>query len=186
MFSGPSANHTPSGVVCNTVQGIPQVERKWCNRRMKPIDSIRRERLAEIVSREGLAVASKRFGKPDRQINDMLARRKSFGEKVARAMEKSYSPTADPGWLDRPSEEEPSNPPGETGVPEYAELTIGQMMEALVCKLLHEAHPADIEAAPSDLKRLIEKARDPGARVRMSPAREHMPDRRRANDGRQR
>jgi hypothetical protein len=62
----------------------------------------RRSILRAIVERDGLSVAAKRFGKPDRQINDMIAGRKAFGEKVARAMEKNYAPERDPGWLDQP------------------------------------------------------------------------------------
>lgn len=52
-----------------------------------------------IVERDGLASASKRFGKPDSQINDMLAGRKSFGEKVARDMESKYSPDRPAGFF---------------------------------------------------------------------------------------
>ena len=53
-----------------------------------------------LVDRDGLAATARRFGKPDRQINDMLAGRKAFGEKVARSMEARYDPTRPPGWLD--------------------------------------------------------------------------------------
>lgn len=53
---------------------------------------IRRKILAEIVARDGLSSVAKRVGKPDSQINDMLNGRKSFGEKVARAIEKRYAP----------------------------------------------------------------------------------------------
>lgn len=60
----------------------------------------RRKVLAAIVEREGLASAARRFGKPDRQVNDMLAGRKPFGEKVARDMERNYDPSRPPGWLD--------------------------------------------------------------------------------------
>ena len=156
---------------------------------MRPIDQIRRERLAEIVSREGLSVAAKRFGKPDRQINDMLAKRKSFGEKVARAMEKSYNPDAEPGWLDKsPSavEEIPATPAQPATAPGPDDWTVEQLMAALAEKLLKEAHPADVKAAPHDLERLIEKARDPDARIQMSTTRQLLPDRRQANSGRQR
>ncbi len=66
----------------------------------------RRERLREIIKREGLASAAKRFNKPDRQLNDMLAGRKSFGEKVARAMERSYDSSLPPGWLDAAPEQQ--------------------------------------------------------------------------------
>lgn len=64
------------------------------------IADIRRKALAAIVDRDGLSTVAKKVGKPDRQINDMLAGRKSFGEKVARAIESSYAPDLPPGWLD--------------------------------------------------------------------------------------
>lgn len=63
---------------------------------------IRRSNLRAIIERDGLSSAAKRFGKPDRQINDMLAGRKAFGEKVAREMERNYDPSMQPGWLDIP------------------------------------------------------------------------------------
>lgn len=69
---------------------------------MKSIADIRRENLQALVDRNGLASTAKRFGKPDRQINDMLAGRKSFGEKVARGMEAKYAPDRPLGWLDIP------------------------------------------------------------------------------------
>lgn len=55
-----------------------------------------------LVERDGLASTAKRFKKPDRQINDMLAGRKSFGEKVAREMEANYDASMPAGWLDDP------------------------------------------------------------------------------------
>lgn len=62
-----------------------------CNVAMETAE-IRRKILAEIVARDGLSSVAKRVGKPDSQINDMLNGRKSFGEKVARAIEKRYAP----------------------------------------------------------------------------------------------
>lgn len=59
-------------------------------RSMNELADIRRENLRAIIDREGLAVAARRFQKPDRQLNDMVAGRKSFGEKVARAMERHF------------------------------------------------------------------------------------------------
>lgn len=63
---------------------------------------IRRKNLAMLVEKHGLAVVSRKVGKPDRQINDMLVGRKAFGEKVARAIEAAYDPDTPPGWLDVP------------------------------------------------------------------------------------
>lgn len=67
---------------------------------MKEIQDIRRAILQRLVDRDGLAETARRFAKPDRQINDMLARRKPFGERVARAMERAYAPELRAGWLD--------------------------------------------------------------------------------------
>lgn len=60
---------------------------------MSTLTDNRLANLRMIVERDGLASAARRFEKPDRQLNDMLAGRKSFGEKVARAMEESYDPS---------------------------------------------------------------------------------------------
>jgi len=69
------------------------------NEIMDPSD-IRRAKLKAMVEAEGLSVVAKKFKKPDRQINDMIAGRKSFGEKVARSMEENYAPNSPRGWLD--------------------------------------------------------------------------------------
>ena len=71
-----------------------------CNAAMNDAADIRRANLRLLVERDGLSSVARRAGKPDRQINDMLAGRKSFGEKVARAIEKSLDPSRAPGWLD--------------------------------------------------------------------------------------
>lgn len=71
----------------------------WCNVDMD-IQDIRRKVLAALIEKDTLAVAAKKFGKPDRQLLDMIKKRKSFGEKVAREMEKNYAPERPPGWLD--------------------------------------------------------------------------------------
>lgn len=65
------------------------------------IQDTRRSNLQAMVDAEGLSVVAKKFKKPDRQIKDMLERRKSFGEKVARQMESNYDPTIPAGWLDK-------------------------------------------------------------------------------------
>ena len=71
-----------------------------CNSDMD-IQDTRRSKLQAMVDAEGLSVVAKKFKKPDRQIKDMLERRKSFGEKVARQMELNYDPTMPAGWLDK-------------------------------------------------------------------------------------
>jgi phage repressor protein C with HTH and peptisase S24 domain len=54
---------------------------------MKNDAEIRRAILERFVDQYGLTAVAKRFKKPASQINDMVAGRKSFGDKVARAME---------------------------------------------------------------------------------------------------
>ena len=76
---------------------------------MKNIAEIRRQNLALLVEQEGLANVARRAGKPDRQINDMLAGRKSFGEKVARDIEARLAPEHPAGWLDLPPGENPGH-----------------------------------------------------------------------------
>lgn len=78
------------------VNGWPAII--WCNRRMSIAD-VRRERLKALVDDQGLAEVARRVGKPASQISDMLAGRKSFGEKVARAMERAHGGIPE-GWLD--------------------------------------------------------------------------------------
>lgn len=69
---------------------------------MIEITEIRRANLAALVKRDGLSSIAKRMKKPDSQINDMVAGRKSFGEKVARAIEQAFDPNLPAGWLDTP------------------------------------------------------------------------------------
>ena len=80
----------------NTIPGIHQKVIEWCNLDMD-IQDIRRANLQRIVDAITLAEAARRFGKPDRQLNDMLHKRKPFGEKVAAAMESAYG--LEPGAL---------------------------------------------------------------------------------------
>lgn len=61
---------------------------------------IRRITAQKIVDELTLTVAANRFGMPARQLSDMLAGRKSFGEKVARKMELAFNSGLPPGWLD--------------------------------------------------------------------------------------
>lgn len=51
------------------------------------IQEVRKENLKRLVDQHGLAEAARIVGKPDRQVNDMLKGRKSFGYDVARDME---------------------------------------------------------------------------------------------------
>jgi hypothetical protein len=94
------ALYTKRCIGCNTNRGIHQMVSLCCNALMNDAADIRRANLRLLVERDGLSSVSRRAGKPDRQINDMLAGRKSFGEKVARAIERSLDPSRAPGWLD--------------------------------------------------------------------------------------
>lgn len=68
---------------------------------MQDIATIRRAVLQSLVNKDGLAAVARQMKKPARQINDMLAERKSFGEKVTREMERNYDPNRAPGWMDK-------------------------------------------------------------------------------------
>jgi len=59
---------------------------------MKKLADIRKAQLQKLIDETSLAEVARRLGKPDRQLNDMLANRKSFGEKVARNMEENANP----------------------------------------------------------------------------------------------
>lgn len=80
---------------------------------MTDIQQIRRQKLAKLVDEYNLAVVAKRIGKPASQISDMLAGRKSFGEKVARAIETSWGPDMPSGWLDSDVYSERYEAPGD-------------------------------------------------------------------------
>lgn len=67
---------------------------------MDKIADIRRANLRRLIDRDGLSSVAKRSGKPDRQLNDMVAGRKSFGERVARDIEHRFDPSRPRGWLD--------------------------------------------------------------------------------------
>lgn len=68
--------------------------------RMSDATTTRRLNLEQLVNKYGLAQVAKRMGKPASQISDMLAGRKSFGEKVARAMERAWDASLPALWLD--------------------------------------------------------------------------------------
>lgn len=77
-----------------------------CNRPMNDIVSIRRNNLARLVRKHSLSLVAHVTGKPARQLSDMIAGRKSFGEKVARDIEegwKKWDPRLPDGWLSVPS-----------------------------------------------------------------------------------
>lgn len=71
-----------------------------CNPNMLDTVTIRRDNLSALIAEHGLASVAHRVGKPARQLSDMIAGRKSFGEKVARAIEKEWDPSRPTGWLD--------------------------------------------------------------------------------------
>ncbi|MFT0547897.1 helix-turn-helix transcriptional regulator [Allopusillimonas ginsengisoli] len=84
---------------------------------MNDVVSIRRENLAALVSEFGLTSVSKRVKRSVTQINDMVAGRKSFGEKVARSMEAEWDASLLPGWLDEPKNDAGRETPKRTNLP---------------------------------------------------------------------
>lgn len=60
---------------------------------------LRRSRLLQLIDELGLSAVSLRARKPASQILDMVKGRKSFGEKVARAIEQNMQLPG--GWLDQ-------------------------------------------------------------------------------------
>lgn len=70
---------------------------------MKNLVTIRRENLALLVSEHGVSSVAKRMRRSPAQISDMVHGRKSFGEKVARAMEVEWDASRPLGWLDQDS-----------------------------------------------------------------------------------
>ena len=73
--------------------------------------SARKALLQAEVDRDGLAVVSRRAGKPDRQIKDMLTPRKTFGDRIARELEPVLRPDLPRGWLVYPDPVEGHTPP---------------------------------------------------------------------------
>jgi hypothetical protein len=115
---------------------------------MNELAELRKANLRAIVERDGLTSAARRFQKPDRQLNDMLAGRKSFGEKVARAMERSYDPSLPPGWLDLP----PDAPP----LPEPSNVSAGLALSPAERALI-DAYRLMASADQEEIKRLAEE-----------------------------
>lgn len=96
---------------CTTVQGIHQTVTPWLNEKMDIADVRRSVLKALIANRFGnvarqFAIAA---GKAEGQINDMLSDppRKSFGEKVARNIEKKLGLQI--GYFDNIDNGAPSN-----------------------------------------------------------------------------
>lgn len=69
----------------------------------KDIVQIRRELLAAEVERQGQSVVANKAKKADRQIADMIAGRKSFGDKIAREIGPLIRPDLPLDWLLSPS-----------------------------------------------------------------------------------
>lgn len=80
-----------------------------CNHDMKGIADIRRDNLRALVDEHGLAQVAKRVKRSATQLSDTLAGRKSFGEKVARAIEREWDPSLSSGWLDISGQEIDAN-----------------------------------------------------------------------------
>lgn len=63
-----------------------------------PLVSMRRRLLKQEVDAHGNAEIARAAGKPDRQINDLIHGRASFGDRIARQLEK-IRPDLPAGWL---------------------------------------------------------------------------------------
>jgi hypothetical protein len=84
-----NTEHTPDSVYTQALNGA--YKKKGKNVLIRCMDDLadkRRKILAGLITdKVTLADVGRMFGKPDRQIKDMIESRKSFGGKVARAME---------------------------------------------------------------------------------------------------
>lgn len=130
----------------------------WCcNSLMNTIADVRRANLRFLIERDGLSSVARRAGKPDRQLNDMVAGRKSFGEKVARAIESSLDPSLKPGWLDQPIYD--------------ADAGSGTMLLVSADHLSRSTNfePADKPHSSAHIQP-ARKATEPGAVIALSPA----------------
>lgn len=63
-----------------------------------PLVALRRQLLKREVDAHGNAAIARAAGKPDRQINDLIYGRTSFGDKIARQLE-AIRPDLPSGWL---------------------------------------------------------------------------------------
>lgn len=106
---------------------------------MNKIADVRRANLRFLIEREGLSSVARRAGKPDRQLNDMVAGRKSFGEKVARDIESHLDPSLKPGWLDQPTYDAGA-------VPAATLLAVAELL-SLSANVEPAKHPARSEPA---------------------------------------
>lgn len=89
FFQFHGIHYTPFSVQnVNTYWCIYKMMITCCNEQMNEQD-FRRKKLQAMVDSEGLSAVARKLKKPASQINDMLTCRKSFGEKVAREMEKN-------------------------------------------------------------------------------------------------
>lgn len=99
------SHSTPFGVVCKqanvTAWGIHRLANYLSNSGMTTPAEARRSKLRQYIDEHcdgNAAELARRVKKAESQINDMLANRKSFGEKVARSMEKELK--LPPYWFD--------------------------------------------------------------------------------------
>lgn len=79
---------------------------------MNDIAGRRRASLQMLIDAHTLTGLSRIVGKPARQLNDIVKGRNSFGEKVARDIERAYAPDSNVGWLDHPEILVPRRQPG--------------------------------------------------------------------------
>ena len=108
----------------------------------KMLTAMRRELLRREIERQGLAHLARLCGKPDRQINDMAAGRKSFGSTIAQEIGPKIRPDLPRDWL------------------VFAEIPI-DAYEHSVCNaagyVAENVQPLTISAAKSPRQRLVDR-----------------------------
>lgn len=67
----------------------------------------RRALLSREIESQGLSVVAKKAGKPDRQINDMAAGRKPFGDRISKQIGPLIRPDLPRDWLIYPEDWQP-------------------------------------------------------------------------------
>lgn len=72
---------------------------------MKNLAEIRRKNLVKLIEEHGATTVANRTKRSIAQISDMQRGKKSFGEKVARAIEQEWDASLPPGWLDDEGDE---------------------------------------------------------------------------------
>lgn len=139
------------------------------------LTNTRRELLAKEVGERGLSVIAKLVGKPDSQIKDMIAGRKSFGDKVAREIGPIIRPDLRPDWLLSPSSSAPQPAQVKEESTEYTQPTSRAAAIANAISQLADDHPAldaiEMILAGAGIKALAPQQADPELAGKIKPRR---------------